>query len=83
MTTLNFFMLNIIKLWTKFDKKLDCSCGAQQFADQAHLPLESPKAQSEQSCGPSSTMQSTNPFLGGSRGQFSPQQIPNPTRIKG
>ena len=34
-------------------------CGAQQFVDQAHLPLESPKAQSEESCGPSSTTQST------------------------
>ena len=38
-------------------------CGAQQFADQAHLPLESLKAQSEESCGPSSTTQSTKPFL--------------------
>ena len=40
------------------------NCGAQQFVDQAHLPLESPKAQSEESCGPSSTTQSTNPFFG-------------------
>ena len=48
-------------------------CGAQQFADQAHLPLESLKAQSEESCGPSSITQNTKQFLGGSRGQFSPR----------
>jgi len=58
-------------------------CGAQQFVDQAHLSLERPKAQSEESCGPSSTTQSTKQFLGSSRGQFSPRQIHNPTRIKG
>ena len=50
-------------------------CGAQQFVGQARLPLKSPKAQSEESCGPSSITQS-------SRGQLSPRQIHNPTRIK-
>ena len=35
-------------------------CGAQQFMDQAHLPLESPRAQSEENCGPSSMTQSTD-----------------------
>ena len=30
--------------------------------DQAHLYLESPKAQSEESCDPSSTTQSTKQF---------------------
>ena len=32
--------------------------------DQAHLPLESPKARAEENYGPSSTMQSTKQFCG-------------------
>ena len=45
-----------------FQYLIDIICGAQQFVDQAHLPLESPKAQSEECCGPSSTTQSTKEF---------------------
>ena len=72
-----------IHLLNTFKNGDEYHCGAQQFADQTHLPLESLKAQSEESCGPSSTTQSTKQFLGSSRGQFSPRQIHNPTRIKG
>ena len=35
--------------------------------DQAHLPLESPKARAEDNYGPSSTMQSTKQFCGAAK----------------
>ena len=45
---------------------------------QAHLLVESPKAQAEESYGPSPIT-----VLEYSRGQFSPRQIQNPTGKKG
>ena len=79
-TFFNLFVKGCVQIHTLI---FHAYCGARQFVDQAHLPLEILKAQSEQSCVPSSTTQSTRQFLGGSRGQFSPRQILNPPRIKG
>ena len=50
---------------------------------QAHLPVESPKAQAEEGYGPSSINIKHRIALGYSRGQFSPRQTQSPTEKRG